>query len=122
MPTRSASWAASTRRPLSWRSASSRSSMRLKVPRTLPISSSRPTCRRCPGRRRSTVSIRCARRASGANAWRRSSALIAIVTTSPTTTPIASKTAIGKLIVTGVTISTIAIAVSRPALTAKTRQ
>jgi hypothetical protein len=48
--------------------------------------------------------------------------LTPIVTTSPATTPSASNTAIGKLIVTGATISTTAIAVSRPALTAKTRQ
>ena len=80
------------------------------------------TCRRCPGRRRSTVSIRCGRRASGANAWRSSSALTAIVSTSPARTPIASEHRVGKLIVTGVTTSTIAMAVRRPALTAKTRQ
>ena len=48
--------------------------------------------------------------------------MAAIVTTSPTSTTIALEDAIGELIVTGVTTSRIAIAVSRPALTAKTRQ
>jgi hypothetical protein len=48
--------------------------------------------------------------------------LTPIVTSRPATTRTASVTRIGVLIVTGATISTTAIADSRPALTAKTRQ
>ena len=67
---RSASCAASARRPLSLRSDSSRSSISLNE-RIRPATSRDPLgLSRPPGRSRSTFSIRCARRSSGLNTGR----------------------------------------------------
>src|SRR4051812_41750735 len=119
---RSASWAASARRLLSWRSASSRSSIRLKAWTSRPISSWLVIGTRWPGRRRSTVPIRRTSRSSGANARRRSTTFAASVTARPARRPTASASLIGVLTVTGVTSRTTRTATSNPALTAKTRQ
>ena len=123
MPMRSASWAASTRRPLCWRSRSSRSSIRLKAATTRPISSlaadgqalTRPqqVDRLHPlgqplERRRPRVA------AAGRSRPR--------VTTSPPTTISACVGLIGASISTGLNSSSAATAPSSPALTAKTRQ
>jgi hypothetical protein len=75
-----------------------------------------------PGLRRSTVSIRSASRPNGAKARRSRMAFAETVTTRPPSTIAASVKAIGALIVTGVTRSRIAMSVSSPTFTARTRQ
>ena len=68
------------------------------------------------------MSIRSARRSSGVIARRSKSAFARSVTTSPATMISTSTSRIGAWIVTGEAISSTAIAPSRLALTAKTRQ
>ena len=122
IPTRSASWAASTRRALPRRSVSSRSSIWLNARTTWPTSSFLSTCSRCPGRSRSTVCIRRAKCPSGESTRRNRTAFAATVTANPATISRTSAGVGGACSVTGVTTSNTAISPRRPALTAKMRQ
>ena len=121
MRRRSASCAVITRRVLARRSASSRASVALKAAITVVTSELPVACSRAPGRSTSTVTIRSARRRSGARLKRSSTALAASISASPETSTYSCPVVAVALTLTGVNASTQKISTRIEALTAKTR-